>query len=93
MHLDLLSIAQSVVDSGIESASAACFTFPCLMASGKLPAALWVAVEGNVEPPSEEKEEGIGEKPPANNDGRRAAGSASLRVVITCAQNSGSVQT
>ena len=49
MRLDLLSIPQSVVDSGIESASAACFTFPCLMASGKLPAALWVAVEGNVE--------------------------------------------
>ena len=53
------------------------------MASGKLPAALWVAVEGNVEPPSEEEEEeGIGERPPANTDGRRAAGLASLRVAI-----------
>ena len=46
----------------------------------------------SVEPPSEE-EEGIGERPPANTDGRRAAGSASLRVAIACAQNSGSVQT
>ena len=54
------------------------------MASGKLPAALWVAVEGNVEPPSEEEEEGIEERPPANTDGRRAAGSASLRVAIAC---------
>ena len=54
------------------------------MASGKLPAALWVAVKGNVEPPSEEEEEGIGERPPANTDGRRAAGSASLRVAIAC---------
>ena len=56
------------------------------MASGKLPAALWVAVEGNVEPPSEaeEEEEGIGERSPANADGRGAAGSASLRVAIAC---------
>ena len=56
------------------------------MASGKLPAALWVAVEGNVEPPSEaeEEEEGVGERSPANADGRGAAGSASLRVAIAC---------
>ena len=39
-----------VADSGIESASVACFTFPCLLASGKLPAAVWVALEENVEP-------------------------------------------
>ena len=54
------------------------------MASGKLPAALWFAIEENVEPPSEEEEEGIGERPAANADGRRAAGSASLRVAIAC---------
>ena len=54
------------------------------MASGKLPAALRVVVEGKVGPPSEEEEEGIGERPPANADGRRAAGSASLRVAIAC---------
>ena len=46
-----------VADSGIESASAACFTFPCLLASGKLPAAVWVVVEKNVEPPSEAEDE------------------------------------
>ncbi|CAN0035996.1 unnamed protein product [Choristocarpus tenellus] len=48
-----------VPDTGIESASTACYTFPSLLASRKLPAAIWVAVEENVEPPSEvdEKEE------------------------------------
>ena len=79
-----------VADSGIESASAACFTFPCLLASGKLPAAVWVAVEENVEPPSEaeggeeeEEEEGEEEeeeRPPANAGGLGAAGSASLEL-------------
>ena len=54
------------------------------MASGKLPAAPLVAVEGNVEPSSEEEKEGIGERPLSNTDGRRAAGSASLRVAIAC---------
>ena len=50
----------------------------------KKKAALWVAVEGNVEPPSEEEEERIGQSPPANTIGRRATGSASLRVAIAC---------
>ncbi|CAM9908980.1 unnamed protein product [Ascophyllum nodosum] len=77
--------SKRVADSGIGSASAACFTFPCLLASGKLPAALWVAVEENVEPPSEaeeeeEEEEGIGERPSSNAGGRGAAGSASLEL-------------
>ena len=49
------------------------------MVSRKLPAVLWVDVEGNVEPPSEaaEEEEEIGERPPANAGGRGAVGSAS----------------
>ena len=68
-----------VADSRIESASFACFTFPCLLASGKLPAAAWVALEENVEPPSEaEEEEEEEERPPANAGGLGAAGSASL---------------
>ena len=67
-----------VADSGIESASIACFTFPCLLASGKLPAAVWVALEENVEPPSEaEEEEEEKERPLANAGGLGAAGSAS----------------
>ena len=70
-----------VADSGIESASVACFTFPCLLASGKLPAAVWVALEENVEPPSEaEEEEEEKDKPLANAGGLGAAGSASLEL-------------
>ena len=69
-----------VADSGIESASVACFTFPCLLASGKLPAAVWVALEENVEPPSEAEEEEEKEKPLANAGGLGAAGSASLEL-------------
>ena len=70
-----------VADSGIESASVACFTFSCLLASGKLPAAVWVALEENVEPPSEaEEEEEEKEKPLANAGGLGAAGSASLEL-------------
>lgn len=80
-----------VADIGIESASAACSTFRCLLASGKLPAAVWVAVEENVEPSSEaeegedeeedeEKDEELGERPPTNAGGRGAAGSATLEL-------------
>lgn len=66
--------------SGIGSASATCFTFPCLMASGKLAAALWVNVEGNVEPPSEAEKEEDGIGPPANAGG----GFGLVRVSIAC---------
>ena len=48
---------------------------------GKLPAAVWVALEENVEPPSEaEEEEEKKEKPLANAGGLGAAGSASLEL-------------
>ena len=79
--LSIDSNNKRVADSGIESASVACFTFPCLLASGKLPAAVWVALEENVEPPSEaEEEEEEKEKPLANAGGLGAAGSASLEL-------------
>ena len=79
-----------VADSGIESASVACFTFPCLLASGKLPAAVWVALEENVEPPSEAEEEeeeegGGGRRETTCKRWRRGGGGFCLvRVAIAC---------
>ena len=58
------------------------------MASRKLPATLWVAVEGNVEPPSEakEEEEGIGERPSANAGGGFGLVKSCHRVPLKCAK-------
>ena len=58
------------------------------MASGKLPATLWVAVEGNVESPSEAKEgeERIGERTSANAGGGFGLVKSCHRVPLKCAK-------
>ena len=58
------------------------------MVSEKLPAALWVAVEGNVEPPSEaeEEKEGTVERPPANAGGGFGLVKSCYRVPLKCAK-------
>ena len=58
------------------------------MASRDLLATLWVAVEGNVEPPSEakEEEEGIGERPPATTGGGFDLVKSCHRVPLKCAK-------
>ena len=46
-----------IPDEGTESVDSACFTFPSLLQSGKLPTAVWAAVEDSVPTSSLEEED------------------------------------
>ena len=64
-----------IPDEGTESVDSACFTFPSLLQSGKLPTAVWAAVEDSVPTSSLEEEDSDRE---SENDDEDDGGDAGL---------------
>ena len=65
-----------IPDEGTESVDSACFTFPSLLQSGKLPTAVWAAVEDSVPTSSLEEEDSDKESENDDEDGGGDAGLA-----------------
>ena len=65
-----------IPDEGTESIDSACFTFPSLLQSGKLPTAVWAAVEDSVPTSSLEEEDSNNEDEDDDEEGWGGAGVA-----------------
>ena len=65
-----------IPDEGTESVDSACFTFPSLLQSGKLPTAVWAAVEDSVPTSSLKEEDSDNEDEDDDEDGGGGAGVA-----------------
>jgi len=71
----VLEGGRRVADVGTESIDSACFTFPSLLQSGKLPAAVWAAVEECVPTTSLEEEDSENEWQDNEDEGGQGSGS------------------
>lgn len=63
-----------IPDKGTESVKSACFTFRSLLQSGKLPTAVWAAVEDSVPTPSLGEVESAGEEEDDDEEGGEGGG-------------------
>ena len=78
--------SKRIPDQGTDSVRAACFTFPSLLQSGKLPTAVWAAVEDIVPTTSLEEVESGDEEQAQGKERERGAGGAAQTETLPLSQ-------